>query len=79
VIDGLVWTVWILIGVLYETWALHEQGDRFRPLTYWWRWLIYGPRPSGYSWMRPVYWLAAGLWVWVGIHFLIDPLIRGRL
>ena len=78
-LDGLFWAAWVLLAVFYETWALHEKHDRWQPLTHWVRWLIYGPRPSGYSWFRPAYWLAVGAFIWTGIHFFVDPLLRHRL
>jgi hypothetical protein len=56
----------VSFGVL-ETLALLNKRDKFEPATYWIRRLL-----MLRSRWQPLYWLAAGLWVWLGVHFFID-------
>ncbi len=63
---NLLWLIPLLgFGVL-ETLALLNRRDKFQPATYWIRRFFM-------TWNRwqPLYWIGAGLWVWLGVHFLI--------
>ena len=61
------WLVPVLgFGVL-EALALLNKRDKFQPLTYWMRKILMLRNR-----LAPLYWLAAGLWLWLGVHFFID-------
>ncbi len=61
------WLVPALGFTVLETLALLNRKDKFQPATYW-------IRKFFMTWNRamPLYWILAGVWVWLGVHFLID-------
>lgn len=56
------WVVWILFFAVWETWALivgtnQELTEHLRPV------FLSSP---------PTWFLAFGLWLWLGFHFLVE-------
>lgn len=61
------WLVLLLAFLGLEGLALLNRKDRLEPATYWLRKVL-----MLHDRWAPLYWLAVGLWLWLGVHFLID-------
>ena len=64
-LDGFTWTwiVWIAVFIVVETWAILAGSQHT---------LTFHLRPIMVA--HPLAWfLAAGMWLWLGYHFLVEP------
>jgi hypothetical protein len=58
------WVVIVLEFIVWEAWALTNVTDDKQPFTW------YVRRIVG-TWTSPVWWLALGFILWMGVHFLL--------
>jgi hypothetical protein len=61
------WLIPALGFAIFETLALLNEHDRFQPATYWIRRAFNTRNRWG-----PLYYLIFGVWVWLGVHFLVE-------
>lgn len=62
--------LWLILlsGVVgLETASFLNERDKLNPATYWIRRLLMLRN----RW-QPLYWIALGFWLWLGVHFFID-------
>lgn len=61
------WLIPLLSFGVLESVALLNRRDRFEPATYWLRRLL-----MLRSRWAPLYFVALGVYAWLGVHFFID-------
>lgn len=65
------WVAWIAAFAVLETWALwqgrgQELTAHLRPLF------------QGGGALSPLWFIGLGVWIWLGLHFLVDGLFVNR-
>lgn len=66
-VSPIIWGVITFAWCAYEAYALRRDDDKHQPFTYYVR-RLFNTRDRS----SVLYWILAGFWLWLGVHFLID-------